>query len=70
MDQHRAPSDDFADDDDFGIFEREDPEHEAAADARAAADIAAGRVVSNEAVMRWLASWGTDQRLPRPKCGE
>ena len=42
----------------------------AASDARAEADIAAGRVVSHEAVSRWLTSLTTDQPLPRPKCGE
>lgn len=52
------------------IFDEIDEAHEAAADARAEADIAAGRVVSNEAVKRWLASWGHGKRLPRPQCGE
>lgn len=56
--------------DEPSIFDIVDEEAEAAADARAEADIAAGRVVSNEAVMRWLASWGTPNRLPRPECGE
>ena len=54
-----------------------DAEAEAAADAafdaateRGLADIEAGRVVSHEAVKRWLLSWGTDNPLPPPKCGE
>jgi predicted transcriptional regulator len=38
--------------------------------ARAEADIAAGRLVSHEAVKRWLTSWGTPNELPAPKCGE
>jgi len=42
---------------------------EAAADARAEADIAAGRVVSHEAMKRWLLSWGPPDELPTPKCG-
>ena len=53
-----------------GIFENPDPQAEAAADARAIADIEAGRVISNEAVMKWLASWGTGNRLPPPQIGE
>ena len=52
------------------IFDEIDEAAEAAADARAEADIAAGRVVSHEAVSRWLSSWGTANPLPRPKCGE
>ncbi|ATQ44950.1 CopG family transcriptional regulator [Caulobacter mirabilis] len=38
--------------------------------AEAEADIAAGRVISNEAVMRWVRSWGTENELPPPECGE
>ncbi len=52
------------------IFDEIDEEAEAAADARAEADIAAGRVVSNEAVMEWLDTWGKPNRPPPPKCGE
>jgi predicted transcriptional regulator len=37
---------------------------------RIMADMEAGKFVSNEAVMRWVASWGTDNPLPKPKCGE
>ena len=46
---------------------------EAALDARerkAMADMDAGRYVSHEAVVRWLKSWGTDNPLPPPKCGD
>jgi predicted transcriptional regulator len=39
-----------------------------AAIARGRADIAAGRVISNEAMNAWLDSWGTDNELPPPKC--
>jgi hypothetical protein len=34
------------------------------------ADADAGRVVSNEAVIRWLKSWGTPNQLPPPKSSE
>lgn len=33
-------------------------------------DVAAGRVVSGEAVEAWLTSWGTANELPAPKVGE
>ena len=56
--------------DEPGIFDEVDEGAEAAADARAMADVKAGRFVSNEAVMRWLRSWGTPNELPPPKCGE
>jgi len=52
------------------LFDDIDEAAEVAADARAEADIAAGRVVSHEAVSRWLLSWGAPNRRPRPKCGE
>lgn len=52
------------------IFDEFDEEAEALADAEADADIAAGRVISNEAVMRWIKSWGADNELPPPQCGE
>ena len=39
------------------------------ADLRALADIEAGRVVSHEAVVRWLKSWGAENELPPPECG-
>ena len=42
-------------------------EDEDLADERAEADIAAGRVVSNERVVEWLRSWGTDNPLPPPR---
>ena len=38
--------------------------------AEAEADIAAGRVISHEAVMRWIKSWGAPDELPAPKCGD
>ena len=48
----------------------DDPEAEAASLARAEADVREGRVISNEAVVRWLKSWGTGKRLPRPNVGD
>ena len=43
---------------------------EAAADAKGLSDLDAGRVVSGEAVKRWLRSWGTAYRLPTPRIGD
>jgi len=36
----------------------------AAADRRAAADIAAGRLVDHDVVVNWLLAWGRDRPLP------
>jgi predicted transcriptional regulator len=52
------------------LFDEIDDEAEAAADARAEADIAAGRVISHDAMKHWLLSWGTPEESPAPKCGE
>ncbi|MBA4762579.1 CopG family transcriptional regulator [Sphingomonas sp.] len=52
------------------LFDSSDPTAEAAADARADADAAAGRVVSHESVKRWVASWGSERPLPRPEIGD
>ncbi|MGL4314600.1 MAG: antitoxin [Sphingomonas sp.] len=52
------------------IFDTVDPQAERAADARAEADVRAGRLVSHDAVKRWLSSWGTDKPLPRPRIGD
>ena len=52
------------------IFDDIDDAAESAADARAEADVAAGRLISHDAVSRWLMSWGKSERLPRPQCGE
>lgn len=48
----------------------DDPEAEAKADARAEADLAAGRTVSHGAVKRWLQSWGKARPLDRPRAGD
>ncbi len=47
-----------------------DADAEAAADAEGLADLDARRVVSGEAVKRWLRSWGTLGELPAPGPGE
>lgn len=52
------------------IFDDVDAEAEAAADARAEADVAAGRVISHEAVSRWLSSWAQGDPLPPPDVGD
>ena len=46
------------------------PEGEAKADALARADIAAGRIVSNDAVRSWLKALSEGKRVPRPHVGE
>jgi predicted transcriptional regulator len=38
-------------------------------DEEAMADLEAGRVISHEAMVRWLRSWGTENELPPPECG-
>ena len=48
------------------IYEQHDLDAEAAADARAEADIEAGRVVDHEDVAAWLATWGTPDEKPVP----
>ena len=48
------------------LFDTNDPDAEAAADARAEADVAEGRLFDHAAVRRWLASWGRPARGPRP----
>ena len=53
-----------------GVFDSLDQRAEADADARGIADIKSGRVVSHEAVKKWLTSWGSNYRLPRPKIGD
>ena len=48
------------------IFEQIDHGAEAAAEARAKADIAAGRVVDHAEVAAWLTTWGTKDERPAP----
>jgi len=51
-----------------GLFDS--PEAEAKSEARAETDVAAGRLISHAAVLRWLSSWGGAKRLPRPRVGD
>jgi len=48
------------------IFDQIDEDAEARAIAEAEADVAAGRVVPHEEVMKWLRSWGAPDVLPCP----
>lgn len=52
------------------LFDSTDPGDEAAADARADADVAAGRLIGHAAVKRWVASWAAAKPLPRPHVGD
>jgi predicted transcriptional regulator len=52
------------------IFDEIDPDAEKRAMEEAERAIAEGRVISHEAMVRWLRSWGTPDELPPPKCGE
>jgi predicted transcriptional regulator len=52
------------------LFDQVDEAREAEADARAEADVEAGRVISNEAMKAWLLSWGTPNELPPPADGD
>jgi predicted transcriptional regulator len=48
------------------IFDEIDENAEARAIAEAEADVAAGRVVPHDEVVKWLRSWGTPAELPCP----
>ena len=52
------------------LFDDNDPAAVAAADARADACVREGRIIGHAAVKRWIASWGTDTPLPRPRVGD
>ena len=52
------------------LFDSSDADAEQRADARAEADIRAGRLISHETVRRWLASWGSANPSPRPRSGD
>ena len=47
-------------------FADETPEEEAASLARAEAQIAAGKGVPHEEVVKWLRTWGTPESGPPP----
>jgi predicted transcriptional regulator len=48
------------------IFDQIDADAEARAITEAEADVAAGRVVPNDDVVKWLRSWGKPDELPCP----
>jgi predicted transcriptional regulator len=48
------------------IFTEIDADAEARAIAEAETDVAAGRVVPHEDVVKWVRSWGTPDELPCP----
>ena len=50
-------------DDGSGLFD--DPQAIAALDARADADIAAGRLIGHQALLYWLSCWGDEDPLVR-----
>lgn len=52
------------------IFDDVNEASDAVAVAEGLADIEAGRVISHEAMKRWLLSWGTPGELPPPKVGD
>ena len=52
------------------LFDSLDPQAEAEADTRAEGDVAAGRLIGHDAVKRWIASWGSDKPLARPRVGD
>lgn len=54
----------------LSLFDASDPAAEAAADARADADVTAGRLISHDAAKRWISSWGSEKPLPRPEIGD
>ncbi|MDD1452348.1 hypothetical protein NHF48_017755 [Sphingomonas sp. H160509] len=55
---------------DDALFDTSDPAAEAEADARADAAVHSGRLISHDAVKRWLSSWGSTEPLPRPRVGD
>ena len=48
----------------FDELDEIDPDMDARRLAEARADVAAGRVISNEEVIRWLKTWGTPDYRP------
>ncbi len=54
---------------DVSIFDDIDEDEEEHALAEADAAYAAGRVISQEAMLAWLASWGGPDELPPPAVG-
>ncbi|WP_309627594.1 CopG family transcriptional regulator [Brevundimonas sp.] len=54
----------------LSIFDMPDAAHDARRLAEGLADVAAGRVISHEAMKAWLLSWGTPDELPPPQVGD
>jgi hypothetical protein len=52
------------------LFDHSDQQSEAKADARADEDVRTDRLISHDAVRRWLASWGSSKPLSRPRVGD
>ncbi len=52
------------------LFDSPDADAEAKSEARAEADVRAGRLISHSAVRRWLQSWGSAKPMPRPRVGD
>jgi len=52
------------------LFDEIDEAAEEAAMVEGEADIAAGRVISHDAMKAWLLSWGTPDELPPPSVGD
>jgi hypothetical protein len=52
------------------VVEETDPDAEERAMRDAEADLAADRVISHDAMTRWLRSWGKPDELLPPECGE
>jgi predicted transcriptional regulator len=52
------------------LFDTADARAEAEADERAEADARNGRLISHEAVKRWLTSWGAGRSTRRPRPGD
>ena len=53
-------------DSEASLFDEVDEAADREAEARADADVAAGRVVPNARVIDWLKTWGTHDRAPTP----
>jgi predicted transcriptional regulator len=49
------------------FFDELDADREAADDTEGLADIEAGRVISQDEIVAWLATWGTPDEQPAPE---
>jgi predicted transcriptional regulator len=55
---------------DIAVFDPASSKEEAQALDEAESAIAQGRTISNEAIRKWLRSWGKRDEFRSPKCGE